>query len=310
MTKQEQIEIKKNKPFEVGDYVTVIIPYTEMVTETVKVGRKKEYVRKEVENLFKEKGYIKDVLPNKVIIEVVGSSKIPYSDSFKNIAHHTYVNHTSQISVPIEYIEHTFEECGVNPLAPKKDRVQFWNKSISSILLECGYGYRSDDYNIREGKPYNSINFNPYVIDCNGEKQFYQRGLVWTLEQKQMLIESIYNWIEIGKILVRKNSWDRMEKVCAEIGEEYGRDCVDGKQRISTIIEFVQNKFPDSKGNYWNDFSDNAKRNFLSYDMISFGELPERATDQDVIDSFLTLNFTGVPMSKEHIKYVRSFRMN
>ena len=70
MTKQEQIEIKKNKPFEIGDYVNVIIPYTEMVTKIVKVGRKNEPVKTEVEQCFNEKGYITNLIDGKVCINL------------------------------------------------------------------------------------------------------------------------------------------------------------------------------------------------------------------------------------------------
>jgi hypothetical protein len=38
-------------------------------------------------------------------------------------------------------------------------------------------------------------------------------------------------------------------------------------------------------------------------------ELSESATDEDVIDNFLTLNFTGVPMSQNHIEYIKSIKM-
>jgi hypothetical protein len=35
----------------------------------------------------------------------------------------------------------------------------------------------------------------------------------------------------------------------------------------------------------------------------------EDATDEDVVDNFLTLNHTGVPMSPEHIEYVKAINM-
>jgi hypothetical protein len=310
MTKQEQIEIKRNKPFEVGDYVKVTIPYTETVTKTVKVGRKNEVVTSEVESRVEAKGDITAINDNVATVEF-NNIKTPTSKSFEQIAISGYNQKTFRrwLTLPIDYIEHTFNECGADPFAPEKMRVQFNNKDISAFLGEAGFDYNSEDYNVRDHRSYRSINFNPCVIDAEGNKRFYQRGLVWTLEQKQLLIDSIYNWIEIGKVLIRRNSWERFEKEREETGEGHGRDCVDGKQRLCTIIEFVQNKFPDSKGNYWNDLSPKAQRRFLNYDMISSGELSEKATDQDVIDSFLTLNFTGVQMSREHIDYVRSFRM-
>jgi uncharacterized protein with ParB-like and HNH nuclease domain len=168
-------------------------------------------------------------------------------------------------------------------------------------------GYNKKDFNI-EGD-WQKINFDPYVIDSNGEKQYYQRGLVWTLEQKQLLIESIYNDIEIGKVLLRYNNWSRMKKEESETGTMYSYDCVDGKQRLNTLFGFVNNEFPDSHGNYWDDLSGNAQRRFFNYSNLSLGELSENATDEDVIDNFLTLNFTGVPMSQNHIEYIKSIKM-
>jgi hypothetical protein len=42
---------------------------------------------------------------------------------------------------------------------------------------------------------------------------------------------------------------------------------------------------------------------------IKVDELGEHATDADVISTFLTLNFTGTPMSKEHIEYIQSIKL-
>jgi hypothetical protein len=57
------------------------------------------------------------------------------------------------------------------------------------------------------------------------------------------------------------------------------------------------------------DLSGNAQRRFFNYSNLSLGELSESATDEDVIDNFLTLNFTGVPMSQNHIEYIKSIKM-
>ena len=47
----------------------------------------------------------------------------------------------------------------------------------------------------------------------------------------------------------------------------------------------------------------------MNYSKLSYGKLDENTTDEDTINVFLTLNFTGTPMSKEHIKYVQSIKM-
>ena len=49
----------------------------------------------------------------------------------------------------------------------------------------------------------------PFVI-INGKKSYYQRPLVWELEDKQLLIESIYNSVDCGKILIRLKGWEEL----------------------------------------------------------------------------------------------------
>jgi hypothetical protein len=147
------------------------------------------------------------------------------------------------------------------------------------------------------------------VIDADGKKQYYQRDLIWTLEQKQLLIASIYNGIEIGKFLFRYRSWAKINEGILKDGHGYHWECVDGKQRFFAILHFVQNKYPDSHGNYWNDLAPKAQSHICNYHNLSYGEMGENAKDSDVIETFLTMNFSGTPMSPEHIAFVQSFKM-
>lgn len=308
MNKLEQIALKKIKPIEVGDYVKIVVFYTKEITEKVKVGRKNEWVKKPVNETFETKGTVRKIVDDKLHVGL-SSVSIPYE--LRDILPTHYEERHSQYTiVDANYVKPTYYECGSNPFCKEKRRISFYNQDISSILLKAGYGRRSDDFKKQDDdRDWNRVNFNPFVIDANGQRQYYQRDLVWTLEQKQLLIESIYNDIEIGKFLFRYNAWGRMEKEKEETGVGHSFDCVDGKQRFFAILHFVQNKYPDNRGNYWDDLCANAHRRFLNYGNLSYGELPESATDEDVIDNFLTLNFTGVPMSKDHIEYVKSFNM-
>lgn len=61
----------------------------------------------------------------------------------------------------------------------------------------------------------------------------YQRGKVWTLYQKQLLIDSLLRGIDIPKIYFDVNQ---------EAGEDK-YEVVDGQQRISAIIEFLNGEF-------------------------------------------------------------------
>lgn len=48
---------------------------------------------------------------------------------------------------------------------------------------------------------------------------------------------------------------------------------------------------------------------FRAYPNLAYGEMDETSTDEDVLDNFCTLNHSGVPMSKEHIDFVRSINL-
>ncbi|MBL0798317.1 DUF262 domain-containing protein [Pseudomonas sp. B7] len=66
----------------------------------------------------------------------------------------------------------------------------------------------------------------------------YQRmGGVWTLEKKQLLIDSILNDYDIPKIYLHE--YDRAEKKAS--GFQYA--VIDGRQRLETIWQFIEGKF-------------------------------------------------------------------
>lgn len=67
----------------------------------------------------------------------------------------------------------------------------------------------------------------------------YQRnGDVWSLDKKQLLIDSIINRYDIPKIYFHK--YDRAE--ARRIGKEYA--VIDGRQRLETIVKFIEGEFP------------------------------------------------------------------
>jgi hypothetical protein len=77
----------------------------------------------------------------------------------------------------------------------------------------------------------------------------YQRKLVWTLEEKQKLIDSILHKYPIPAILV------------AEREDSPGTyEIIDGLQRLHAIVSFIETAFPTSNGTYFNlDFFPTAK---------------------------------------------------
>ena len=192
-------------------------------------------------------------------------------------------------------------EIGADPFDKSFDRIQSINFQLESILFQL---FKEDKYDI-EGTPISASNFNPFVF-VNGEKKYYQRPLCWSLKDKQLLLESIYNNVDCGKIVVRNRGWEELRKLQKEGHELAWKDVVDGKQKLNAIKSFMDGEYPDLHGNYFEDLSNQAQRRLTNNQLISYSELPEKTTDEEVLKQFLRLNFAGVPQSQEHLDYIKS----
>lgn len=135
-----------------------------------------------------------------------------------------------------------------------------------------------------------------------------QRGFVWDNMQKSEYILSILrtynktNGISSQQpICIIRNEW------FSNNGKQYWQ-IIDGKQRLSTILDFVDNKIPFE----WNGF----EYYYVDLDVIMQGVInrfwfnmvyavnyeKEPITDLQKIEWFRTVNFLGTPQDKEHLK--------
>src|SRR5947209_8125961 len=69
----------------------------------------------------------------------------------------------------------------------------------------------------------------------------YQRKLVWTLEEKQKLVESILRKYPIPAILIAERE--------AQPGSY---EIIDGLQRLHAIISFIERAYPTIDGRFFN----------------------------------------------------------
>lgn len=146
-------------------------------------------------------------------------------------------------------------------------RLDYYNSTIEGLLLKQ-YGF--------------GIDFDPD----------YQRGYVWDETDKELLLDSIFKNIDIGKFVLIYLSDEEWHE------RGLGYEILDGKQRLSTLIEFYENKLP-YKGKYFNDLSRMDKRAFTEH-QIAVAEV--RETDKKtVIKYFLMLNRTGKSMDESHL---------
>ncbi len=199
---------------------------------------------------------------------------------------------------------------GANPFDESNNSVRPVAYSFDSILFGLdilGDKRIGKEYYDINGSKISECNWNPFVYTKEGKKEYYQRDFVWTERDKQLLVESIYQGIDCGKILVRKRGWGELEAMQAAGETELAfNDLVDGKQRLNAVKEFIEGKFRDMQGNYYSDLSPKSQSKFTSHQLFSYAEMPESTKDSDVIKQFLKMNFAGVPQSIEHIEFVKT----
>lgn len=196
---------------------------------------------------------------------------------------------------------------GENPFDNKYRSVRSVPYQLESIIfnLDLTHDKREKPF-VMNGIEVSEVNWNPYVF-INNEKKYYQREYVWSLEQKQLLIESIYKGISCGTILVRLRSWSTLEKMAKSGETELAfKDIVDGKQRLKAIEQFINDEFVDLHGNYYSDLSSKSQNMFGDNNLLNYAEMDESTSDEEVLYQFLKMNFEGVPQSKEHLQYVES----
>lgn len=215
---------------------------------------------------------------------------------------------------PISEIKRSTDHIGSNPFVKSawNENIRFYNFSLESVLNRVGYN--TDDimnpkFDKIGGLLVPQLNWDPSVIDENGEEVFYQRPFVWGLKENQNLIDSIYKKLEIGKFIVRARSSEFIEEnIKKGKTNQASADIIDGKQRLFAILEFIRGHYPDSHGNYWDDLSELAQRTFVNSQNFTYGEIDEKQTDSVVLNTFLNINIAGIPVSEDHIDFVKSIK--
>lgn len=191
----------------------------------------------------------------------------------------------------IEYDRIEQVPCGYTPLSPRTQRYVLW----TSIRPVCGI--QATQFSTADNIKLTYTNTALHEI-LNRVYHFgvnfcpdYQRDYVWTHEDKEALIDSIFKHVDIGKFLFNYLYDDTT----------YGYEIIDGKQRLSTLVEFYENKFP-YKDVYYNELSHTDRQYFRNYN-ICYADLRD-ADRQQVLECFVRVNTTGRTMSKKHLQNV------
>ena len=108
----------------------------------------------------------------------------------------------------------------------------------------------------------------------------YQREVIWSKEKKALLIDSILKDIDIPKIYL------------AYFVKENRYECIDGKQRIASVLEFYSNDIQATAGEHYKNLPNN--RTFLDYEFaVTIIQSPAK---EEISELFKRLNF-GTPLN-------------
>jgi len=106
-----------------------------------------------------------------------------------------------------------------------------------------------------------------------------QRNFIWKQHQISALIESIKSNISLGEIKVWKN------------GKQW--DVIDGKQRLTTIREFINGNCLGPNDDIWSNWTEQQQKDFLSQEInVAFQE----GSFTEKVKSFININ-NGEPLT-------------
>lgn len=76
--------------------------------------------------------------------------------------------------------------------------------------------------------------YREYLEGAYGVNRRYQRKLVWTVQEKQSLIDSVLHQFPLPQFLVAE----------ADSSSDFRFEIIDGMQRLNAIMAFIENEFP------------------------------------------------------------------
>jgi hypothetical protein len=209
--------------------------------------------------------------PNAEILEVVDGGKIYLVKMWGNYQRYTMTVYGENVDY-LSWIDLTpyrsYEEnYSLENISTREERIVYQQRDVSGILNTYYH----------------------FGVDTSPD---YQRGNVWTDEDKVLLIDSIFKNVDIGKFVF----------IHLGYGERKGYEILDGKQRLNALVEFFENRFP-YKGKYFYDLSWSDQSHFEGYP-ISYAEM-RNLTQKQKYAYFLKLNVAGHAQDPEHIKFVQ-----
>lgn len=119
----------------------------------------------------------------------------------------------------------------------------------------------------------------------------FQRGYVWTLEQKIAYLEYLFRGGESGmNIYLNHSNWMNFRKGGRLV-------LVDGKQRLNAVTEFLEDKVPVFSGKVFSDFEDK-----IPLDFTLVFQICNLKTYKEVVQWYIAMNNGGTAHTEKDIQ--------
>lgn len=125
----------------------------------------------------------------------------------------------------------------------------------------------------------------------------YQRDLVWTLEQKENLIKSIFAGADIGTIYFARQRYDENSKKL----EVTTFNVIDGQQRLNAISEYVNDGFKVNNLKF-SELPQVDKRAFLVNNKCARYVMLFEPSREMELDIYYNLNFGGTRHTEKDLE--------
>src|SRR5690606_35419547 len=131
-------------------------------------------------------------------------------------------------------------------------------------------------------------------------REYQRSNRVWPTKARSYLIDTIIHGFPVPKLSLYQSTDLKTKKTLKEI--------VDGQQRSTTILDFLNNEFKISgksplSGSYFSQLDDVAKTAFLDY-QISL-DIFVSATKEEIRQVFRRINSYTVPLNRQELRHAR-----
>lgn len=128
----------------------------------------------------------------------------------------------------------------------------------------------------------------------------FQRRAVWMEKERSLLLETLLNQLPFPEVYVHVETDANTGK------QNYA--VVDGQQRITSILMFLNNEFPlpnndPWRGKYFRELDDVIKQRFWSYQIVV--RSLRRTNDDEIRNLFAKLNTNNVALNDQELRNAR-----